>query len=106
MGEQNKLVKGMLYGAVLGAAISLLDRQTREKTVLQIKDCSRKVWVYSKNPSVLIDNVSNKLSATRQKVEEVTDDLAFIVEKVNDIKQSGNRLLMTNKNVEDGDGRG
>lgn len=105
MGNQNKLVKGMLYGAALGAAISLLDRETREKTVSQIKSCGKKVWNYSKNPSEFIDNVTNKVEITRHKIEEVTDDIAFIMEKVNDIKQSSNQLLVCNNQVEDCEGK-
>lgn len=93
MGDNNKLVRGVIFGAALGAAISLLDRETREKTVNQVKDCSKRVWHYSKNPSEIIDNISHKVSATRHKLEEVTDDIAFIVEKVNEIKESGDKLL-------------
>lgn len=104
MGEQNKLVTGMIVGAALGAAVSLFDRETREKTFSQIKVCSQKVWNYSKNPSELIGNISNKISVTRQKIEEVTEDIAFIVEKVNDIKQSSDKLLVSN-NIEEEKGR-
>ncbi|WP_458414708.1 YtxH domain-containing protein [Schinkia sp. CFF1] len=96
MGERNKLVRGMLYGAAVGAAVSLLDRETREKTILQMKDCSKRIWNFSKNPSVFIENVSNKIEATRNKVEEVSEDIAFIVDKVNDIKQSSEKLLIPN----------
>lgn len=101
MKDNNKLIKGILYGALAGAAISLLDRETREKTVSQVKNCSRTVWHYSKNPSALMEGVSEKVSVVRQKVEEVTDDITFIVEKVNDIKQSSDKLLLSN-NIEDG----
>lgn len=96
MGERNKLVRGMLYGAAVGAAVSLLDRETREKTILQMKDCGKRIWNFSKNPSVFIENVSNKIEATRNKVEEVSEDIAFIVDKVNDIKQSSEKLLIPN----------
>lgn len=100
MGDHNKLVRGMIYGAAFGAVISLLDRETREKTVNQVKDCSKKVWNYGKNPSELIDNISHKISATRHKIEEVSDDIAFIVEKVNEIKESGDKLLASGNSAE------
>lgn len=93
MEGNNKLIKGILFGALAGAAISLLDRETREKTAVQVKDCGRTVWHYSKNPSEFIESFSDKITVTRQKIEEVTDDIAFIVDKVNDIKQSSNILL-------------
>lgn len=100
MEENNKLIKGILFGALAGAAISLLDRETREKTVVQVKECGRTIWHYSKNPSGLIEDVSDKISVARQKIEEVTDDISFIVEKVNDIKLSSDKLLLSN-NVEE-----
>ncbi len=101
MEDNNKLIKGILFGALAGAAISLLDRETREKTVSQVKDCGRTVWHYSKNPNELIEGVSDKISVARQKIEEVTEDITFIVEKVNDIKQSSDKLLSSN-NIEEG----
>ncbi|HHW38808.1 MAG TPA: YtxH domain-containing protein [Bacillales bacterium] len=101
MEKDNKLFKGILYGALAGAAISLLDRETRENTVSRVKDCGRTVWHYSKHPSELIDGVSDKISGARQKIEGVTDDITFIVEKVNDIKRSSDKLLLSNE-IEDG----
>lgn len=97
MEENNKLIKGILFGALAGAAISLLDRETREKTVVQVKDCGRTVWHYSKNPSELIESFSDKVAVARQKIDEVTEDIAFIVEKVNDIKESSDKLLLSTK---------
>ncbi|EKN67101.1 hypothetical protein M670_04749 [Schinkia azotoformans MEV2011] len=101
MEKNNKLIKGILYGALAGAVISLLDRETRENTVNQVKDCGRTVWHYSKNPTELIEGVSDKISVARQKIEEVTEDITFIVEKVNDIRQSSDKLLLSN-NIEEG----
>lgn len=101
MEGNNKLIKGILFGALAGAAITLLDRETREKTVVQVKGCGRTVWHYSKHPSELIENFSDQISVARQKIEEVTDDITFIVEKVNDIKQSSDKLLLSNNIEED-----
>lgn len=95
MGE-NKLAKGIIVGALVGAAISLLDRKTREDTIQQMRECSKKIWDFSKNPAVLIENISEKTAALRNKIEEVSEDVNFIIEKVNDMKESSEKLLRMN----------
>lgn len=99
MEDNNKLVKGMLIGAFVGAAISLFDRETRKNTAITVKDCSQKIWKCAKDPSKMIENISNKLSSTRAKVEEFTEDIQYIINKVNDIKNSTQNLT-NNDNYE------
>lgn len=88
MAENNKLVKGMLIGAFVGAAISLFDRETREKTVVNVKDCSQKFWSCAKNPSKVIGNITERVSSTRVKVEEFSEEIQYILNKIDDIKTS------------------
>ncbi|WP_017754413.1 hypothetical protein [Calidifontibacillus oryziterrae] len=96
MAKKSKLVNGMLIGAMVGAAISLLDRDTREKAVENVKSCSKKVWSIAKNPAKIGRDIGENIAAARMRIEEFTEDIHYILEKVNDITASTQNI--TNKN--------
>ncbi|MDQ0163505.1 YtxH domain-containing protein [Aeribacillus alveayuensis] len=93
MGNKNKLLKGVLLGALVGAAISLLDKKTRD----HIKDIGIKTTEqmkhYVQNPSEASNAVKNKISEAKQTLRHVSDDLSFINEKVKELKELTPQLI-------------
>ncbi|WP_102347775.1 YtxH domain-containing protein [Bacillus sp. Marseille-P3661] len=99
MNKNNKLLKGMAVGAVVGAAISLLDRETRLSTTTNIKKYGGKLWSYAKNPEETITSLVNQVTNARNKIEELSEDVLFIMDKVNDIKETTEQVKKPSPNL-------
>ncbi len=93
MGKDNKLVKGIVIGALVGAAVSLFDKNTRQGVIQSGKTIGLKVKEYAKQPSKLSSEVKQKIDDVRQTVQEVSDDIAFINEKVQELKESSPHVV-------------
>lgn len=92
MSEHNKLVRGMLIGAFTGAALSMLDRETRKSTVKCVRQCSQQLWSYTKNPTEMIENMTGTISNAKNKIEGITEDIIYIVDKLNQVQDTTSRL--------------
>lgn len=55
--SRSNLWKGLVYGAVAGGVIALLDKDTRSYTMEQTRDAGRKCRSYVKHPSEAIHNL-------------------------------------------------
>lgn len=53
---KNKLVIGMLIGAVVGGLVTLTDKTTREYTKGKMQDASGKTKEFLQNPSAMIQH--------------------------------------------------
>ncbi|MDX8046895.1 YtxH domain-containing protein [Gracilibacillus sp. S3-1-1] len=58
MGRQ-KLVKGIIAGAIVGGLITLTDRQTRVYVKTRLKSCSSKASYYVKNPADAVHQLND-----------------------------------------------
>ncbi|OEH91327.1 YtxH domain-containing protein [Bacillus solimangrovi] len=85
---QNKLIHGMLIGAVVGAAVTLFDRDTRDYTVTRLKKCGSTTWNCVKNPSQTVENVSNTVSSMQKRTKVLAEDATFFVEKFKEIAET------------------
>ncbi|WP_299848083.1 YtxH domain-containing protein [uncultured Metabacillus sp.] len=88
MANENKLLTGMLVGAVIGAAVSLLDKRTREDVIQSCKKVSSKMKGYIDQPTTLTTDVKKKIDEAKDIVQEVSDDLSFVNEKVKGLKET------------------
>ncbi|TXC89248.1 YtxH domain-containing protein [Metabacillus litoralis] len=86
MGKDNKLVAGMLIGALVGAAASLMDKQTRDDVLECGKNINIKLNKYVKDPTAFTNEVKVKIDDMKHTVKEVSEDITFITEKVNELK--------------------
>ncbi|MDQ0231652.1 YtxH domain-containing protein [Metabacillus malikii] len=93
MSNENKLLKGMVIGAIVGAAVSMFDKNTRQAVLQSSKSMCSSLTQYVKQPTKLTTDVKRKVDTVRDTVQEVSDDLAFINEKVNELKESSPHVI-------------
>ncbi|MEH6944309.1 YtxH domain-containing protein [Bacillus sp. JJ722] len=84
--NKNKLLQGILLGALAGAAISLLDRHTRETTIECAKKGLRETREIIQNPDRVIGQVKETSNKIRSTIESITEDVAVITNQVEAIK--------------------
>lgn len=83
----NKFWKGVLMGALAGGVISLLDRDTRQSVVEGVKKGTKEVTYYITHPSETAEIVREKTLQLRTTVEQVSEDVSFIAEKVDELRE-------------------
>lgn len=93
MANENKLLTGMIVGALVGAAVSLLDRRTRQDVVACGKNASSKIKGYVKEPTLFTNEVKQKMEDVKDTFQEVSDDITFINEKVNELKEATPQVI-------------
>lgn len=79
--------KGVLYGAIAGGALTMLDRQTRENAAACCKKAAGTAAHYVKNPNEVIENVQNVSDKIKSAVQQVNEDIAFITGTVEELKE-------------------
>lgn len=84
--NKNKLLQGILLGALAGAAISMLDRRTRESTIECAKKGYRETREIIQNPDRIIGQVKETSNKIRSTIESITEDVAVISNQVEAIK--------------------
>ncbi|WP_077210882.1 YtxH domain-containing protein [Bacillus dakarensis] len=87
MGSQNKFFKGILMGAIAGGAISLLDRETRKSVVESCKKGTKEVSYYLSHPTEMAEQIRDKTSKLRTTVAQVSEDVTYIAEKVEELRE-------------------
>lgn len=85
--QKNKFGSYILIGAILGGAVSLFDRSTREQVMNKSKNIVSGVTFYSKNPDVLKSKIQEKTEKYQSIYEQFTDDATYIKDKVEELKQ-------------------
>ena len=88
MSKSNKFWKGMLWGALAGGAISLLDRQTRLSMKENYRKAADSVMYVIKNPGEITDQVKERALKIKTTVEEVGEDLSYIAGKVEELRET------------------
>ncbi|WP_147533523.1 YtxH domain-containing protein [Bacillus marasmi] len=101
MGEARNFWKGVLLGALAGGALSLLDKPTRQAVTTNCKTATKKVVYVIKNPSEVVDKVKTTSEQVRQTVAQVSDDLYFIKEKVEEITEATPYVVNVVKETKD-----
>ncbi|WP_057775349.1 YtxH domain-containing protein [Cytobacillus dafuensis] len=80
--------KGVIFGAIAGGAVTLFDKNTRQSVMLNCKKATSELSYYVKNPSEAIGQVKEMTNNLKSTYEQVSEDLSFIVEKVEELKES------------------
>ncbi|MDF2856326.1 MAG: YtxH protein [Neobacillus sp.] len=87
MTGKNQFWKGMLYGAIAGGAISLLDKPTREAMKENIQKAYKQVSYVVKHPGEISEQVKGTAEKIRNTVEQVSEDISYITGKVDEIRE-------------------
>lgn len=82
-----KFWQGVLLGALAGGAMSLLDRETRKSVVEGCKKTTSDISYYMKHPNEVVEQVKEASSQLRNTIEQVSDDVSFIAEKVEELRE-------------------
>ncbi|WP_432360865.1 YtxH domain-containing protein [Sporosarcina sp. UB5] len=82
----SKFGRFIMLGAILGGAISMFDRSTRQQVVKKSNAMISQIGHYSKNP----DELKNKLQQQKEKYvsiyEQLSGDAAYIKNQVEELK--------------------
>jgi gas vesicle protein len=101
MTKRNKMVEGMLIGAVIGAAISLFDKETRESFLHTSKRVSKKTVDVLRNPQGYTELVKDQFNTVRTTIEQVAEDVRIVTSKVNEIVETTPELVDAVKDTKD-----
>ena len=86
--NNGKLLKGMVLGAIIGGALTLLDSTTRNKvttTTKNMKDSTLDMYSHVKNnPSEVKDDLQERLKSASSVLKEAISDAQNLYEKVNE----------------------
>lgn len=86
--NNGKLLRGMIIGAVIGGALSMLDSNTRNKvteTTKNMKDTTMDMYSQVKNnPSEVKDDLQERLKSASSVLKEAISDAQKLYEKVNE----------------------
>ncbi|MBD8036716.1 YtxH domain-containing protein [Solibacillus sp. A46] len=86
--NNGKLLKGMVLGAIIGGALTLLDSTTRNKvttTTKNMKDSTLDMYSHVKNnPSEVKDDLQERLKSASSVLKGAISDAQNLYEKVNE----------------------
>jgi gas vesicle protein len=85
--RKNQFWKGMLFGAIAGGVISLLDKETRQVMKENIQTVSRKASYIVRNPGEVTQKVKETAVKLKETVEQVGEDISYIVDKVDELRE-------------------
>lgn len=84
---RSKLLASIVVGATVGAALSMLDRTTREKTIATTKQMKEAITYYAANREELQVLIEEKVLAAKVLCEGVSENVNAIAEKVDEFKE-------------------
>jgi len=85
--SENKFVKGIICGAVVGGAITLLDRKTRDSVMNKTRYVRNEIQYYSKNKEELKTNLEHQITKWKSVYDQFSSDAMYLSEKVNEAKE-------------------
>ena len=83
----SKLWMAILGGAAAGFAISLLDKKTRSTVMTGGQRMMSNVKSMAKDPNSVVESVKDMSGKLRTNVDQIGQDVAFISEKVDEMKE-------------------
>ena len=84
---KSKLLPFIAIGAVTGAAISMMDKHTRDHTVESVKKVKDTVAYYAENRDELMALVETKVDQAQSVYGSVNKNIQLIMQNENDIKE-------------------
>jgi gas vesicle protein len=101
MAGTGKFWRGVFIGALVGGALSLFDKPTREAVASNCKRAAKKAADIVTNPKEVAEKVKIKTEQVRQTIEQVSDDLHFIKEKVEEFAEATPEVVNFVKETKD-----
>ncbi|GGD04670.1 hypothetical protein GCM10007216_39110 [Thalassobacillus devorans] len=83
--NEHKFWKGVMIGAVIGGAVTLLDKETREYVFSSTKRAGVSVKSYTSNPSEAIRELRLKYNQLTNRVADGAKDILEVLNKVEEL---------------------
>ena len=99
----NKFWKGVWWGALIGGAVTLLDKQTRQDLAYS----GKKVGEVIKNPKQTVQKVKTAARDMQEAYKNIRDDITYISDKLYELKDVPTRvsdIINESKKVVEGKG--
>ncbi|WP_078382134.1 YtxH domain-containing protein [Sutcliffiella halmapala] len=93
MEKRNKMFEGMLIGALVGAAISLLDKETRTNFIHNGKQVGGKIKYVVQHPQEITDAVRQQIQNVKTTVDDVSRDMDYLRVKINELRETTPQVL-------------
>ncbi|MDM8147010.1 YtxH domain-containing protein [Priestia megaterium] len=93
MGKRNKLVEGIVIGAIIGGVVSLFDKETRSSVIQGSKKLKDKTTTLIQHPELVTDTVKEKYETIRTTIEQVSEDVSFVAGKVEKLKETTPQVM-------------
>jgi coenzyme F420-reducing hydrogenase alpha subunit len=84
---KNLFLKGLFYGAIVGGALSLLDKKTRQDMKVNAKKAYEQVSYAVRHPKEITENVKETAEKIRISIEQVSEDISYITGKVDELRE-------------------
>jgi len=91
--KNSQFTKAILLGALAGAAISLINKDTRSSVADNGKSIASGVKNFLLHPDGVLNQVKEATGTMRSTVEKISDDVTFIAEKVEEFKEVPSQLV-------------
>lgn len=88
----NRLWAGAMIGAVVGAAVTLFDKGTRNEVVEGVKETSQKVREYVCHPSYSLVLLNQKYHHSMSIVSRRANDLIYVMDQVQSVLEKIERF--------------
>jgi len=88
MSRGRKTLRNVLVGVAIGAGISLLDKENREKISRKGKNLTKKLSEWKEDPQSVKDVVKSQLKVVQSSVEKLEDNVQSVKDKWIEIKDS------------------
>ncbi|WP_277586216.1 YtxH domain-containing protein [Psychrobacillus antarcticus] len=85
--SENKFVKGIICGAVVGGALTMLDRKTRDSVMNKTRYMRNEIQYYNKNREELKTNMQQQVTKWKSIYDQFSSDAMYLTEKVNEAKE-------------------
>lgn len=85
--SKNQFWKGVIYGAIAGGALSLLDKDTRQTMKKNVSKVYQQVTYVIRHPGEISDQVRGTAEKIRTTFEQVSEDITFIAGKVDELRE-------------------
>ena len=82
----SKFGRFIMLGAILGGAVSMFDRSTRQQVMRKSNAMISQVGYYSKNPDVLKQKMQQQKDKYLSIYEQISGDAAYIKNQVEELK--------------------
>ena len=83
---KSKFGRYIFLGALVGGAVSMFDRTTRDEVARKTKGISSEIRFYSKNPEILKHKLQEKKVQLQNVYDQFSGDALYIKDQVEELK--------------------